>query len=119
MIAACIFMTASDVDGLTHTKQLLNLLCIVYVYVPMLVSIKIELVHGIMVLNVYEQKNHLNDYTDVFSKARGLNISLSLQHHPYFMYACIEASGESEQLRRLSRAFVARLKCDKHQNIMC
>ena len=34
MIGACIFTTAkwnsrSDVDGLTHTKQLLNLLCIV------------------------------------------------------------------------------------------
>ena len=30
MIGTCIFMTASDVDGLGHTKQLLNLLCIVY-----------------------------------------------------------------------------------------
>ena len=28
MIGACIFMTANDVDWLTHTKQLLNLLCI-------------------------------------------------------------------------------------------
>ena len=32
MFDACIFMTSNetDVDGLTHTKQLLNLLCIVY-----------------------------------------------------------------------------------------
>ena len=35
MIVACIFMTKkinmrSDVDGLTHTKQLLNIVCIVY-----------------------------------------------------------------------------------------
>ena len=34
MIGACIFMTAnetrSDGDGFIHTKQLLNLLCIVY-----------------------------------------------------------------------------------------
>ena len=36
MIGTCIFMTANehlkyDVDGLTHTKQLLNLLGIVYI----------------------------------------------------------------------------------------
>ena len=30
MFGACIFMTENDVDGLTHTKQLLNLFCIVY-----------------------------------------------------------------------------------------
>ena len=32
MFDACIFMTLNetDVDALTHTKQLLNLLCIVY-----------------------------------------------------------------------------------------
>ena len=34
MLGACIFMTANerpDADWLTHTKQLLNLLCIVYI----------------------------------------------------------------------------------------
>ena len=32
MIGACIFMMRSDEDGLNHTKQLLNVLLIVYIF---------------------------------------------------------------------------------------
>ena len=72
----------------------------------------------ILVLIAYVRESPLNADADKSSRARGLKFCLSLHLHPYFVYTSSEASGESAQLRRLTRAFVAE-GCRKYQNLMC
>ena len=57
---------------------------------------------------------------DVSSGGRGLNFSLGLHIHQYFVYSSSEGSGESVHLHRLARAFVT-WQCDKYRNLtkMC
>ena len=65
-------------------------------------------------LIAYEQKPPLNTHTDVSSRARGLNFSLSLGLHPYFVYASNEGSGESAHAQ--ARLRLRARQCDKYQN---
>ena len=46
----------------------------------------------------YAQKPVVIVHADVFSKARGLNFSLSFHLHSYFVYASREGSNKSESL---------------------
>ena len=50
----------------------------------------------------------VNDHTDVSSEARCQIICLSLNLHPYFVFASSQGSGEFAHMRKLTWAFVAR-----------
>ena len=54
-----------------------------------------------LVLIAYAQKRPLNTHSNVSSGARGLNFALSLNQHPYFMYASSEGSEELAHMCRL------------------
>ena len=55
-----------------------------------------ETAHGILVFIAYAHILPLiNAHVDVFSKARGLNVGLSLHLHPCLVYASSKGSGES------------------------
>ena len=47
------------------------------------------------------RKFHLNAHTESFSGTSDINVGLSPQLHPYFVYARSEGSGETEHMRRL------------------
>ena len=64
--------------------------------------------HAILVLIAGAQMLLINDHADIFSGARGFNISPSLHLHPCFVSESNEDPGESLHMRRLARAFTAR-----------
>ena len=68
-----------------------------------------ESTHKTLVFIAYAQilKPPLNDLYDVICKARGLHFGPCLHLLAYFVYASLEASGESADLHRLDRTCVA------------
>ena len=44
----------------------------------------------------------INAYAEVSSEGRGINFSVNLYLHPYFIYACREGSGDSPELSLLA-----------------
>ena len=51
--------------------------------------------HELLLLNAYVQKPTLNINAHIFSRARGLNLGLSLHKYPYFVNASSKGSGET------------------------
>ena len=75
MIGACIFITKkghlrSDVDGLIHTKQLLNLFCIVYT----------ERIISGLIFNIFNN----NCYCWQVTGMTETGVTKSMQTHTYF-----------------------------------
>ena len=59
-------------------------------------------------LIAYVQMSLVNTHADLSSKDRGLNSSLFLHLHPYFMYVRRKGSGESALVGRLDYSLAAR-----------
>ena len=55
--------------------------------------------HEILVLIAYAQIPLTNDYADASSGTRDLDVGLSLNLHPYFLYASREGPGMSKNAR--------------------
>ena len=55
--------------------------------------------HELLLLNAYAQKPPLNINADIFSRARGLNLGLSLHKYTYFVNAKSKGSGETAQMK--------------------
>ena len=56
----------------------------------------------VLVLIAYAHKPTITSHSDISSGARSLNFGLSLDLHPYFVYASSEDSGVSAHVRRLT-----------------
>ena len=57
--------------------------------------------YEILALIAYAQRPRLNTRADVASGARRLNLGMSLNLHPYFVYASGEGPDETAHMRRL------------------
>ena len=53
-------------------------------------------------LIAHAQMSLVNTHADLSSKARGLNFSLNLHLHPYFVYVRSIGPGKSVHVRRLA-----------------
>ena len=71
--------------------------------------------------NRYNQVPHLppfNAHADVFSRVRGLNISLSLHQHSYLMHASSKGTCKYTHEQWLTWVSVD-WQCDNYPNLMC